>query len=271
MKFSALVLLFAAAAVVAPLSAAPKSTAGAAAAASADMADDPAAAPKSGVRFVICAPDGAKLPSVLYYKSGKTTYKSVTIGSRTPTPRIRPEAGVINFYAEDPTPAVAAASAATGAEKKEVKMPEPALSIPVPGSGKQLCILVPSKSGKTQSFIVKESAFPKGGMHIINFSSFPLKMTTATKPDFSDKKESIVGVFHSDKGISDENTWTFKGDSGQSISFMLAYKTKDAKTFKNFKASKFIVSDQQSQINIVVKDPSRDTLKLLSIQMTEDK
>lgn len=260
-------LLFAATAVLAvtPLYAAPK-----AAAAAGDMAGEEAAAPKTGVRFVICSPDGATLPSPLFYKSGKTTFKRASISSRTPSPRIRPEGGVVNFYGEDPS-AIAAAADAAGA-KGTVKMPEPVLSIPVEGTGKQLCIVVPNKAGgKPQTFFVKESNFAKAGMHIINFSSCPLKMTIASKPDFSDKKESIVGVFHRDKGICEENTWSFKGEPGQAVSFVLAFKGKDAKDFKNFRASKFVVSEQQSQINVVVKDPTRETLKLLSIQMTDDK
>lgn len=242
------------------------------AAAGAEMTGEDAAAPKSGVRFVICAPDGGKLPSPLFYKSGKTTYKSVTISARTPTPRIRPEAGVIHFYGEDPSAAAAAAAAAGTGAAKEVKMPEPVLSIPVEGTGKQLCIVVPSKDGgKPQTFFVKESAFPKGGMHVINFSSCPLRVSLFSKPDASDKKDSMVGVFHRDKGICPENTWSYTGEPGAAVSFILAYKPKDAKEFKNFKASKFVVTDRQSQISVVVKDPSRDTMKLLSIQMTDDK
>lgn len=258
-------LLFAAAVLaVSPLYAAPK-----AAAAAGEMPGDDAAAPKTGVRFVICSPDGATLPSPLFYKSGKTTFKRVSISSRTPSPRIRPEGGVVNFYGEDPSAAAAAAAAA--GPKPTVKMPEPVLSIPVEGSGKQLCIVVPNKAGgKPQTFFVKESSFSKGGLHIINFSSFPLRMTIASKPDFSDKKDSLIGVFHRDKGICEENTWTFKGEPGSTVSFILSYKSKDAKDFKNFKASKFVVSEQQSQINVVVKDPARETLKLLSIQMTDD-
>lgn len=264
MKFFPL-LIAAAVLTTAPLYAAPKS---ASAAAAGEAAEDDAAAPKTGVRFVICSPDNATLPSPLYYKSGKTSYKSVSISSRKPSPRIRPEGGVINFYGEDPSAAAAAA-----ADKKEVKMPEPVLSIPVEGQGKQLCIVVPSKDpkGKPQTFFTKESAFPKGGMHIINFSSYPLRMTLYSKPDGSDKKDQMVGVFHRDKGICDENTWSYKGETGVPVSFILAFKAKDAKDFKNFKSSKFVVSDKQSQINVVVKDPARDSLKLLSIQLTEDK
>lgn len=257
-------LLFAATAVLAvsPLYAAPKASA-----AAADMAaEEEAAAPKSGVRFVICSPDGATLPSPLFVKSGKTSFKRVTISTRTPSPRVRPEGGVVNFYNTDPS------AMAAGDDKKEVKLPEPVLSIPVEGTGKQLCIVVPNKAGgKPQTFFVKESAFAKNGMHIINFSSFPLRMTVASKPDFSDKKDAVIGVFHRDKGICEENTWAYKGEPGQTVSFVLSYKSKDAKDFKNFKASKFVVSEQQSQINVVVKDPARETLKLLSIQLSDDK
>lgn len=264
MKFFPLLIAAATVLATAPLYAAKTANDGFAA-----SAEDDAAAPKTGVRFVICSPDNAKLPSPLFYKSGKTSYKSVSIGSRTPSPRIRPEGGVINFYGEDPS----AAAAAAAADKKEAKLPEPVLSIPVEGQGKQLCIVVPNKDpkGKPQTFFTKESAFPKGGMHIINFSSYPLRMSLYSKPDGSDKKDQMVGVFHRDKGICDENTWSFKGEAGDTVSFILAFKAKDAKDFKNFKSSKFVISDRQSQINVVVKDPSRDTLKLLSIQLTEDK
>ncbi len=263
MKFFPLLIAAAAMLATAPLYAAPTKPA------ADDVADEDANAPKTGVRFVICSPDNSRLPSPLFYKSGKTSYKSVSISSRTPSPRIRPEGGVINFYGEDPS----AVEAAAKAEKKEVKLPEPVLSIPVSGTGKQLCIVVPSKDPKTkpQTFFAKESAFPKGGLHIINFSSYPLRMSLFTKPDGSDKKDQGIGVFHRDKGICDENTWSFKGEPGATMSFILAFKPKDAKEFRNFKSSKFVVSDKQSQINVVVKDPARDTLKLLSIQLTDDK
>lgn len=262
MKFFPLLIAAAAVLATAPLYAAPKT-------ADAGMAGEDANAPKTGVRFVICSPDNGRLPSPLFYKSGKNTYKSVTISSRTPSPRIRPEAGVINFYAEDPS----AIEAAAKAEKREVKLPEPVLTIPVEGTGKLLCIVTPAKDpkAKPQTFFTKESAFPKGGMHIINFSSYPLRISLFSKPDGSDKKDQNIGVFHRDKGICEENTWGYTGDNGVPVSFILAYKPKDAKDFKNFKSSKFVVSDRQSQINVVVKDPTRDTLKLLSIQITDDK
>ena len=228
-----------------------------------------AAVPKSGVRFVICSPSNAQLPSPLYYKSGKD-YKTVSISSRIPSRRIRPEGGKIEFWDEDPAEAAAAAKE-KGEKKKE---PKPVISIEVPaGGGKLLCIVVPGKElAQTQTYFLKESDFPKKGMHIINFSSFPLKMVLSEKGDFSDPVEKTVGVFRRDEGISKNNTWSYVGEeAGKSIAFALMYKGKEDKEFKRLKASRFSVSGQQAQINMVVKDGTRNIPKLLSIQLMEDK
>lgn len=238
----------------------------------ASSADAPkeAAVPKSGVRFVICSPSNAQLPSPLYYKAGKE-FKSVNISSRVPSRRIRPEGGKVEFWDEDPTEVAAAKDKEKGSKKK---MPEPILSIPVPGgSGKMLCIVVPGKEvSRTQTYFLKESDFPKKGMHIINFSSYPLKMITSEKGDFSDPSEKTIGVFRRDEGISANNTWSYVGEeAGKSVAFALMYKDKDAKEFKRLKASQFAISGRQALINMVVKDAARNAPKLLSIQLVEDK
>ncbi|MBQ8516454.1 MAG: hypothetical protein IJ498_02625 [Akkermansia sp.] len=228
-------------------------------------------APKSGVRFVICSPSNAQLPSPLYYKAGKE-FKTVNISSRIPSRRIRPEGGKVEFWDEDPGEAAAAEKGKEKGGKK--KMPEPVLSVPVPsGSGKMLCIVVPGKEvSRTQTYFLKESDFPKKGMHIINFSSYPLKMITSDKGDFSDSVEKTIGVFRRDEGISANNTWSYVGEEvGKSVAFALMYKDKDAKEFKRLKASMFSISGRQAQINMVVKDASRNAPKLLSIQLMEDK
>lgn len=237
---------------------------------SADVAKE-AAVPKSGVRFVICSPTNAQLPSPLYYKSGKE-FKAVSISGRVPSRRIRPEGGKVEFWDEDPTEAEAAGKDKEKGGKK--KMPEPILSISVPGGGgKMLCIVVPGKEvSQTQTYFLKESDFPKKGMHIINFSSYPLKMITSEKGDFSDPSEKTIGVFRRDEGISDNNTWSYVSDeTGKSVAFALMYKDKEAKEFKRLKASMFSISGRQAQINMVVKDAARNTPKLLSIQLVEDK
>ena len=228
-----------------------------------------AAVPKSGVRFVICSPNNAQLPSPLYYKSGRD-YREVNISSRIPSRRIRPEGGKVEFWDEDPTEAVASAKE-KGKKKKE---PKPVLSIEVPaGGGKLLCIVVPGKEiAQTQTYFLKESDFPKKGMHIINFSSYPLKMILSEKGDFSDPEEKTVGVFRRDEGISKNNTWSYVGEeAGKSVAFALMYKDKVDKEFKRLKASRFSISGRQAQINMVVKDGTRNIPKLLSIQLMEEK
>lgn len=233
-----------------------------------------AAESKTGVRFVICSPSNEKLPSPLYYRSGKK-FKKVTLSSRMPSPRIRAVGGVVEFWDEDP-------EADDKKDKKDIKkpagkgkdLPKPFLSIEVPAgsSSKMLCIVVPTKTpSKPQTFFVKESAFPKQGLHVINFSSFPLRMSISEKGDFSDKKDSTIGVFKREDGICEENTWSFKGDkNGQAVSFALAFKAKGSKEFRLVRASRFVVSSKQSQINIVVKDPSRDMPKLQAVQLVDE-
>lgn len=243
-------------------------------AAAASSAAEESEAAKTGVRFVIVAPDGGSLPSPLFCKQGKD-YKEIRIGARLPSVRVRPEGGVVNFYKEDPSAAVAGA----GNDKaKAAKLPEPALSIPVPGgSSKMLCIVVPNKTGgKPQTFFLQEKDFPKNGVHIINFSPNKLVMSVSAKGDFTDKKDTVIGVFKRDAGVSAENTWTFKGENeGDSMAFKLSFLPKDGKGEKDLKmlrASKFIVSSRQSQINVVVKPSGdREMLKIMPIQLMSDR
>lgn len=230
---------------------------------------------KNGVRFVIVAPDGGALPSPLFCKQGKK-YKEIKISSRTPSVRVKPENGVVNFYKEDP---LAAAEADPKKAGKEVKLPPPVLSVTVPGNAnKMLCIVVPNKTApeKPQTFFLNEKDFPRKGVHIINFSPNKLVMTLSEKGDFTDKKDSTIGPFRREAGISPENSWTFKGEKdGDAMAFKLSFVPKDAKSPKDVKmlrASKFVVSSRQSQISIVVKDsnPNRETLKLMPIQLPSD-
>ena len=108
-------------------------------------------------------------------------------------------------------------------------------------------------------------------MHIINLSSFPLQIITSEKSDFSDKKESKIGVYRREDGICAANSWSFKGEKGQQVGFILSYMEKGAKTPKRIKASSFTISGQQAVINVVVKDPNANRPRLMSIQLSEDK
>ena len=103
----------------------------------------------------------------------------------------------------------------------------------------------------------------------ILLSSFPLIVATSDSPDFKDKKESKIGVYRREDGICANNSWSYKGQNGQAIAFILSYVDKDAKMPKRIKASTFVISDRQAVINLVMKDATRNVPKLLSIQLAE--
>ncbi len=234
-------------------------------------ADTEEAAPKTGVRFVICSPSGNRLPNPLYYHAGKNVYKSVSISGRVPSARVKPEAGKVIFYDQDPTPPSAKedkGSKESSAEPKE--QPKPVLTVEVPANvgSKSLCIVVPGDTpSKSKTLFLNEADFPKKGVHLINLSATPLQMSTSRKGDFSDKKVSKIAPYRASEGISKSNSWTFtEGKHGEQVAFQLTYQKKGETAPQSLRRSKFIVSERQSQISIVVKDPSRDGLKLLSIQ-----
>lgn len=229
-----------------------------------------AEAPKTGVRFVICSPAGINMPSPLYVRSGKT-FKAINIGSRTPSERVKPVAGVIDFWDKDPG---AAAESEGKKPAANAKLPEPVFSVKVGQNvgSKAVCILSPSKEvSKTAAIFLNEGDFPRKGMHIINLSSYPLQIVTSETNDFKDKKESKIGVYRREDGVSSSNSWSFKGEKGQQVSFILSYADKKTKGYKRIKSSTFVISDRQSVVNVVVKDQTRDMPKLMTIQLTEGK
>ena len=231
------------------------------------------AAPKTGVRFVICSPAGVTMPSPLYVRSGKE-FKSISIGSRTPSVRVKPVGGVVEFWDKDPAPKMAEGDKKTTKPAADTELPDPIFSVTVPASAgsKSVCILSPNKEvKKTSTLFLNESDFPKKGMHVINLSSFPLQIITSESNDFKDKKESKIGVYRREDGICPENSWSFKGEKGQQVSFVLSYYDKATKGFKRIKASSFVLSERQSMVNIVVKDTTRNMPKLMPIQIAESK
>lgn len=252
-----------------------RSAAKPAAAAVGAAAEEEEAEAKTGPRFVICSPTGVNMPSPLYVRKGKG-FTTISIGSRNPSVRVKPLNGVVDFWDKDPTPAKddkdkkkgAAGDAAPAADE----LPEPIFSVKVPGSAgsKSVCILSPNKDvKKTTALFINEADFPRKGMHVINLSSYPLQLITSASADFKDKKTDKIGVYRREDGISAENTWSFKGEKGQQVSFILSYYDKKTKKMKRMRASSFVLSDRQSMINVVVKDQTRDMPKLMPIQISE--
>ena len=270
MKFSSILLLAAAVLTISPLYAQSRRSRGGSTGATPAAAQGEEAAPKTGVRFVIVSPAGTTMPSPLYVQTGKDTYKAISLGSRTPSVRVKPIGGKVNFWDKNPGSTGLSEEDKKPAAKAEI--PEPIFSVTVPAStaGKAICILSPNQDvKKTQALFLNESDFPRKGMHVINLSSYPLQITTSESGDFKDKKESKVGVFQRENGISESNSWSFKGEKGQTVAFVLTYTEKGAKAPKRLKASTFVISERQSMINIVVKDPSRNMPKLMPLQISE--
>lgn len=243
-------------------------------------ATEEAAAPKTGVRFVICAPSGGKLPSPLYYQAGQKEYKQARISSRIPSQRIKPIAGVINFYDQDPAPAPAADDNKKGKGAKPADKPDikPIMTINVPASAgsKSVCIVIPGETpAKAQTFFLNEDSFPAQGVHLINLSPSPVTVSISAKGDFSDAKEKKVGPFRRDEGVSEKNSWHFNGSKhGEQVAFRITSRQvkknggKEVVREVPLKMGKFLVSERQSQINVVVK--AGDNLKLMSIQVAKD-
>ncbi len=245
-------------------------------------------APKTGVRFVICAPTGGKLPNPLYYKAGTskgvTTYKKATISGRIPTQRIKPEGGVIKFYDQDPTPSAEETSGTRRpAKPAATALPEPVMVVQVPASAgsKSLCIVMPGETpAKSMTFFLNEEEFPTKGVHIINLSRRPVSIYTSTKNDLANAKAEKVGPYSKDKAtIGNHNSWHFtSGKHGDQVAFRITtgQVKVDKKTGKktsqevNVRMGKFTYSERQGQVNVLVNDGKSDRLKLMSIQMSED-
>lgn len=227
------------------------------------------ATPKTGIRFVVCSPTNAKLPSPLYYQAGKE-FKPVRIGGRTPSPRIKPIGGKVSFWDQSPAPETSDAKGKPKAAATPAIPPVMTVEIPASVGSKGLCIVVPGeKPSQSQTFFMSESEFPARGIHLINFSSTPLQMITSQKGDFSDKKISNIQPFKRSEGITKNNSWSYSGENGDIVAYMLNSKVSGQKEFKRVKMSKFIVSDRQAQITVVVKAPNSDALRMLSIQLTD--
>ncbi len=270
-NFPVFFILVLAALVFGPLGAMPIAAQGKAAA-------EAPAAPRSGVRFVIVSPSGESIPSPLYCKQGKS-FVALRIGARTASQRVKPEAGgIVRFWKEDPAAAATAAAGAGTAKPgrkpvaiAEAALPEPYMTVKLPSEAdsKTLCILVPNGQGKAQTFCVNEGEVPASGVHLINFSPYPLQMLISKTGDFSDKQTQNVGFFQRSEGITPRNSWSYKGENGESASFMLMCKTAKDKPFQRVRASRFVISSRQSQITVVVKDATREGVKMLSIQLTD--
>lgn len=233
---------------------------------------------KTGVRFVICSASGGSVPSPLFYEAKKGQYRQVRIASRIPSERIRPDARQqICFYDQDPSAGEEeeARGAASRPKRDEQIKPVMVINVPAGASSKMLCILVPNKENPAEptAYFASESNLPSRGMHVINMSPYAARISTSAKGDFSDARQGVIRPMAANaRGIAKENMWTYTGgavDNG--VAFMLEYQpnARDPKTWQRVKSSRFVYSDRQAQITVLVKDPRGKGVRMLSIQMTD--
>lgn len=246
-----------------------------------------AAEAKSGVRFVICSAENARVKSPLWYKVSKDKAATVTISARTATPRVKPMNNAVTFYESNPIPPE---------DKEEAKKwEEPKVVFTVntqDAPSKAFCIVKPLEGGKVETILLDEKEFPKNGVHLINLSKKKVKIATSEKGDFSDEKVKVLkgGILDS---VTNDNKWSLSGvEHGAQLAFSISYegvkkerkKDKKGKTVKDDKGkpvmhevkaevllrrSKFAVSGNQSQISVIVDEPAANGVKMLSIQLAE--
>ena len=226
------------------------------------------AAAKKGVRLMLCSPGGEALPNPLYCKIGKK-YRAVSVAARTPSRPIPAQDGKIRFWKSDPSSALAGAK--DDEEKEALLPPADYVLNGVPSGSKMVGFVIPAKDSKTlQGLFFKEKDFPKQGVHLINLSPYPIRMTTSEKGDFSDARDTVLSPYRKSEGINKKGSWSVRGDDGKNLAFAVAYKANGMPDYKRIKASTMVVSARQSQITVVVKDPVHDSPKLLSFQIAEE-
>ncbi|MBQ4595021.1 MAG: hypothetical protein IJA81_10340 [Akkermansia sp.] len=247
---------------------------------------------KTGVRFVICSAANIKVKSPLWYKVSDEEADTVSISSRTATPRIKPMGGKVVFYEDNPIPPETDGKDKDGKAEKW-KEPKVVFTVDTKGAAsKAFCIVMPESETKVETIMLSESDFPKKGVHLINLSKKNVKISTSAKGDFSDAKVTLLKGGNT-KSVNDSNKWSLVGaNHGDQLAFQITYegvkeqraKGTGGKTLKDangkirkekvrteitLRRSKFVVSERQSLISILVDDPARDGVKLLSIQLAD--
>lgn len=230
-----------------------------------------AASPKTGVRFVVCSASGASLPDPLFIQQGKTI-RQLSIRSRTPSQRVRPVAGKFDFYDKDPSAAMMDNGKGAGAPQMPPDM-KPALSLPAPETlgGKQMGIVFPAEDvSKSRCLYLNESDFPVRGVHIVNLSPRPLRISTSLTGDYKDKKVSPIGAYRRDEGLNGKNAWHFSAAGKEAVFMMLEAKEEGKDAYRRFKASRMTFYPGTSDLIFIVMNPATKKLQTISVRMPKD-
>lgn len=230
--------------------------------------------PTTGPRFVVCSPTGSTVKSPLYVKIDRD-YLPVSISARFPSERVTPDPdGVVNFYENKP---------AKSREGKETeKLPPPYMVVRVPreyARVRSICIVVPGdKPDQNQCFFLRESEFPTGGFHIINFSPTPLEIFHSPNNNFPDKGDTIAPYHRKENnGIKqgDPNTWSYVNSNPNepaTINYaIMAPPLKENGAPLPLRMSRFMVNKTHAEVNIIVRHPKISyAYSIISLQYAPD-
>ena len=251
---------------------------------------------KTGVRFVICSATQLDVDSPfkksLWYKVNDEEAKQLSISARTASPRVKPVGGKILFYEDNPIPPKAApGNKDAEKEAKKWKAPKVVFELETAGAAsKSFCIIKPKSGDKADAILLDEKDFPKKGMHLINLSSCNVEISISKKGDFSDAEKTRLAGGTLNKVVAG-NKWSLKGaEHGENLAFSLSYETekeeraadakgrtikdkngtavkKKVKKYVPLRRSRFVVSERQSVITIIVDDAKG--VKMLSVQLAD--
>ena len=114
---------------------------------------------KTGVRFVICSAANTKVKSPLWYKVSDEEADTVSISSRTATPRIKPMGGKVVFYEDNPIPPETDGKDKDGKAEKW-KEPKVVFTVDTKGAAsKAFCIVMPETETKVETILFRACSF----------------------------------------------------------------------------------------------------------------
>lgn len=241
---TAAVLLLGASAAFAQRTPAPTKPAGAAGQAPAPL--------KQGIRFIV-RNMGEKPLNELFVLTGdkENPVTALRLGNRLPSDRVAWDGSrSVVLYKEEPTVP----------EKGQLKaedLPAPYLTANIPSSmsNKVLGLIIVGKEAKNNRILyLDEHDFRTGGIHAINFTSQPIKISLAKKSDFSDKVDFILAPFRSSEGITSKNSWNFvPKTAGETYDFVIST-TNSKGQEQRIRSSRFNTAKGISQINLFLRE-----------------
>lgn len=240
-----------------------------------EQKEEKPAYPTTGPRFVVCSPTGTMVKTPLYVKIDKD-YLPLNISSRFPSERVTPESdGTVNFYEKKP-------SKKGGSDAGKEKLPPPYMVIRVPreyARVRSICIVVPGdKPDQNQCFFLRESEFPTGGFHIINFSPSPLEIFHSFTNNYPEKGDSIAPYRRKENnGIKqgDPNTWSYVNSNPNepaTVNYaIMAPPLKENGSPLPLRMSRFMINNTHAEINIIVRHPKISwAYSIISLQYAPD-